>query len=164
MLSRRWFLQLVGAATGTVLVTKGAPATATTALSPSEPEAVEAEFVDDEEETSAPVLSHSRPTRLESFLRSRGIKPKHLAHDSGYSRAHLLKVRMGRIEPTLRCKVQVIASLRRLSRERVTMRDIFPDALLIFTSSTAGAPPRGRVSASRQRLLIAGRKGQRWSR
>ena len=43
------------------------------------------------------------PTRLETFIRSRGIKPAHLAKVSGYSRQHLLRIRMGRMDPTRRC-------------------------------------------------------------
>ena len=57
-------------------------------------------------------------TKLEEYLKRRGIKPAHLARESGYSRQHLLRVRMGRMEPTRRCIAAVVAAVRRLSRER----------------------------------------------
>jgi len=66
-----------------------------------------------------------KPTRLERYLKSRGIKPAHLARESGYSRQHLLRVRMGRMEPTRRCIAAIVAALRRLTRERVDACDVF---------------------------------------
>jgi len=65
------------------------------------------------------------PTRLETFLKSRGIKPAHLARESGYSRQHLLRIRMGRMEPTRRCIAAIVAASRRLSREPVRAADLF---------------------------------------
>ena len=64
-------------------------------------------------------------TRLETFLKSRGIKPAHLARESGYSRQHLLRIRMGRMEPTRRCIAASVAACRRLSRENVRAADLF---------------------------------------
>jgi CheY-like chemotaxis protein len=64
-------------------------------------------------------------TRLESFLKSRGIKPAHLARESGYSRQHLLRIRMGRMEPTRRCIAAIAAACRRLSGEGVRAADLF---------------------------------------
>jgi predicted transcriptional regulator len=64
-------------------------------------------------------------TRLESFLKSRGIKPAHLARESGYSRQHLLRIRMGRMDPTRRCIAAIVAACRRLSREQVRAADLF---------------------------------------
>jgi predicted transcriptional regulator len=64
-------------------------------------------------------------TRLETFLKSRGIKPAHLARESGYSRQHLLRIRMGRMEPTRRCIAAIVSACRRLSRERVHAEDLF---------------------------------------
>ena len=52
------------------------------------------------------------PTRLEQYLKTRGIKPAHLARESGYSRQHLLRIRMGRMEPTRRCIAAIIAAVR----------------------------------------------------
>lgn len=64
-------------------------------------------------------------TRLETYLKSRGIKPAHLARESGYSRQHLLRIRMGRMEPTRRCIAAIVAACRRLSREPVRATDLF---------------------------------------
>jgi predicted transcriptional regulator len=64
-------------------------------------------------------------TRLERFLKSRGIKPAHLARESGYSRQHLLRIRMGRMEPTRRCIAAITGACRRLSGEAVRASDLF---------------------------------------
>ncbi|HEX8619154.1 MAG TPA: hypothetical protein VF911_16350 [Thermoanaerobaculia bacterium] len=64
-------------------------------------------------------------TRLESFLKSRGIKPAHLARESGYSRQHLLRIRLGRMEPTRRCIAAIAAACRRLSGESVRASELF---------------------------------------
>ena len=65
------------------------------------------------------------PTRLEAYLKTRGIKPAHLARESGYSRQHLLRIRMGRMEPTRRCIAAIVAACRRLSHEHVRAVDLF---------------------------------------
>lgn len=65
------------------------------------------------------------PTRLETFIKSRGIKPAHLARESGYSRQHLLRIRMGRMEPTRRCIAAIAVACRHLSREAVKAADLF---------------------------------------
>lgn len=64
-------------------------------------------------------------TRLEHYLRSRGIKPAHLARESGYSRQHLLRIRMGRMEPTRRCIAAIVTACRKLTRENVRAIDLF---------------------------------------
>ncbi|HUP59964.1 MAG TPA: helix-turn-helix transcriptional regulator [Thermoanaerobaculia bacterium] len=64
-------------------------------------------------------------TRLERFLKSRGIKPAHLARESGYSRQHLLRIRMGRMEPTRRCIAAITGACRRLSGEVVRAAELF---------------------------------------
>ena len=64
-------------------------------------------------------------TRLETFIRSRGIKPAHLARESGYSRQHLLRIRMGRMEPTRRCIAAIASACRRLSGEGVRASELF---------------------------------------
>jgi len=65
------------------------------------------------------------PTRLEAYLKTRGIKPAHLARESGYSRQHLLRIRMGRMDPTRRCIAAIVAACRRLSHEHVRAVDLF---------------------------------------
>lgn len=64
-------------------------------------------------------------TKLETFIQSRGVKPAHLARESGYSRQHLLRIRMGRMEPTRRCIAAIVAAARRLTRESVRAADLF---------------------------------------
>jgi predicted transcriptional regulator len=64
-------------------------------------------------------------TRLETFLKSRGIKPAHLARESGYSRQHLLRIRLGKMEPTRRCIAAISAACRRLSGENVRASELF---------------------------------------
>ncbi len=64
-------------------------------------------------------------TKLEAFLKSRGIKPAHLAVHSEYSRQHLLRIRMGRMEPTRRCIKAIVSACRRLAGEPVTAADLF---------------------------------------
>ena len=65
------------------------------------------------------------PTRLETYMKSRGIKPAHLARESGYSRQHLLRIRMGRMEPTRRCIAAIVVACRRLANEHVRAVDLF---------------------------------------
>src|SRR5438094_250357 len=54
-------------------------------------------------------------TRLEAFLKSHRIRPAHLARESGYSRQHLLRIRMGRMEPTRACIAAIVSACRRLA-------------------------------------------------
>jgi predicted transcriptional regulator len=65
------------------------------------------------------------PSKLEAYLKSRGVKPAHLARESGYSRQHLLRIRMGRMEPTRRCIAAIVAACRKLSHEPVRAADLF---------------------------------------
>lgn len=64
-------------------------------------------------------------TKLEAYLKAKGIKPARLAQESEYSRQHLLRVRMGRMEPTRRCIKAIVAACRRLAREPVSAADLF---------------------------------------
>jgi hypothetical protein len=75
--------------------------------------------------------------RLERFLKSRGIKPAHLARESGYSRQHLLRIRLGRMTPTRRCVADIVRACRRLAREPVRASDLF-----VLTSADARAIER----------------------
>jgi len=65
------------------------------------------------------------PTKLEAFLKRHRIKPAHLARESGYSRQHLLRIRMGRMEPTRRCIAAIVSACRRLSRQPVHAEELF---------------------------------------
>lgn len=64
-------------------------------------------------------------TRLEAFLKSRSIKPAHLAKESGYSRQHILRLRQGRMEPTRPCIAALTAACRRLTGESVRASQLF---------------------------------------
>lgn len=64
-------------------------------------------------------------TKLERFLKSRRIKPAHLARESGYSRQHLLRLRKGRMEPTRRAIAAITSAARRLSHEPIHAQDLF---------------------------------------
>ncbi len=64
-------------------------------------------------------------TKLERFLKTRGIRPAHLARESGYSRQHLLRIRVGRMEPTRKCIAAITTACRRLSGENVRASDLF---------------------------------------
>ncbi len=119
--SRRGVLQLFAALTAAVpVLTRGASAPLLPASHAVSPETPAAE----------PVVGPSRPTPLESYLRSRSVRPAHLARECGYERAHLLRIRMGRIEPTPACAVGIVYALRRLAREVVVLADVFSPAIV----------------------------------
>ena len=106
--TRRSLLQLLG-------ITIGA-----TAVIPPHPDA--------EPSRDAPIEDEqllSSPTQLERFIRSHGIKPAHLARESGYSRQHLLRLRFARMRPSLTCIAALVIALRRLTNKRVTPDDLF---------------------------------------
>jgi hypothetical protein len=119
--TRRGVLQLFAALTVAVpVLARGASAPLLPASDTPSPETPAAELV----------VGPSRPTLLESYLRSRGVRPAHLARECGYERAHLLRIRMGRIEPTPACAVGIVYALRRLAREEVVLADVFPPTIV----------------------------------
>jgi predicted transcriptional regulator len=67
----------------------------------------------------------AKRTRLETFLKAHHIKPTDLARQSGYSRQHLLRIRMGRMEPTRRCIAAIVGAVRRITQEDVKPTDLF---------------------------------------
>src|SRR5438552_19193205 len=92
-------------------------------------------------------------TRLEQFIKSRGIKPAHLAAVSGYSRQHLLRIRMGRMEPTRRCIAAILAAIRILSgRDQLPITEVFSfeDGPLELNNRSGKA----RLEALRLRLKL----------
>ncbi|HEY0157845.1 MAG TPA: hypothetical protein VGF28_11215 [Thermoanaerobaculia bacterium] len=118
--TRRGVLQLFAALTATVpFLTRGASAPLLPPSGAPSPETAAAELV----------VGPSRTTLLESYLRSRGVRPAHLARECGYERAHLLRIRMGRIEPTPACAVRIVYALWRLVREPVMLTDVFPQVI-----------------------------------
>lgn len=106
--TRRSLLQVLGITIGAAAVIP-----ARLDVEPSTAEPIEAE---------QPLAS---PTRLERFIRSHGIKPAHLARESGYSRQHLLRLRFGRMRPSLTCIAALVIALRRLTNKRVSAEDLF---------------------------------------
>lgn len=114
--TRRGVLQLFAGLTATApFLTRGASAHLLPPSDAPSPETPIAELV----------VDRSRPTLLESYLRSRGVRPAHLARECGYERAHLLRIRMGRVEPTPACAVGIVYALRRLVGEPVVLTDVF---------------------------------------
>lgn len=109
--TRRNLLQLLGITIGAAVIP--ADPRHLHVVEPSGDEPIEAE------------QSLGTPTPLERFIRSHGIKPAHLARESGYSRQHLLRLRFGRMRPSLACIAALVIALRRLTNKRVTAEDLF---------------------------------------
>jgi hypothetical protein len=81
------------------------------------------------------------PTLLDQFLKARGVDPAHLARESGYSRQFLLKVRMGRIIPSLRCMGAIVAALVRITRGRLAAHQLLTPELLTAAQKSQLLPP-----------------------
>lgn len=64
-------------------------------------------------------------TQLELFIRAAAVKPAHLAREAGYSRQHLLRLRKGRMQPTLPCIVAIVTALGRLTGRNVNAGEVF---------------------------------------
>ena len=64
-------------------------------------------------------------TKLEAYLKRHRIKPIRLVRESGYSRVHLLMVRVGRIEPSRQCIAAITGAVHRLTGEQVKAIDLF---------------------------------------
>ncbi len=117
-LTRRGLLQMVSAIVATASFAARRPL--------FEPPADADEPLDlDIIEAESEISDRSCGSKLDAFLRSRGIKPAHLARESGYSRQHLLHVRFGHITPTRRCITDIVAACRRLARTPVHASDLF---------------------------------------
>ncbi len=107
--TRRSLLQLLGVTIGAAVI----PAYPHHDVQPLDDEPIE------------PGQPLSSPTRLERFIRSHGIKPAHLARESGYSRQHLLRLRFGRMRASLTCIAALVIALRRLTQRHTTAEDLF---------------------------------------
>ena len=57
-------------------------------------------------------------TKLETYIKAKGIKPAHLAKKSGYSRHHLLRLRKGEMRGTEGSISAVTNACRRLAHDR----------------------------------------------
>jgi predicted transcriptional regulator len=64
-------------------------------------------------------------TKLEAFSQTHSIKPADLARTAEYSRQHLLRVRLGKQEPTRRCIKAITQACSALSRKKVKAADLF---------------------------------------
>jgi len=64
-------------------------------------------------------------TKLEAFIKARKLKPLRIAFEADYSRQHLLRIRMGKMEPTRKCIKAITAAIRKLTGEPVTASDLF---------------------------------------
>jgi tetratricopeptide (TPR) repeat protein len=64
-------------------------------------------------------------TRLEIFRLSRGISPEALNGECSYSRQHILRVRLGRHEPSRDFIAATVSAMRRLSLEDVRADDLY---------------------------------------
>ena len=64
-------------------------------------------------------------TRLEWFIRTRGLKPRHLAREAGISRQHLYRLRQGQGQPTSATIASLRGACARLLRKRVSVHDLF---------------------------------------
>jgi hypothetical protein len=117
-LTRRGLLQMVSAIVATASFAAHRPLFGPVA---DADEPIDLEII----EAEPAMADRARGAKLEAFLRSRGIKPAHLARESGYSRQHLLRIRIGRIEPTLNCMADIVSACRRLAREPVRASDLF---------------------------------------
>lgn len=64
-------------------------------------------------------------TRLERFLRSRGITYNDVEREANYTRQSLLRIRLGRSEPRRDSIARIVSALRRLTLEPVDAEDVF---------------------------------------
>jgi hypothetical protein len=117
-LTRRGLLQMVSAIVATASFAARRPLFGQAA---DADEPIDLEIIEDE----PTMADRAGGAKLEAFLRSRGIRPAHVARESGYSRQHLLRIRLGRIEPTRRCIADIVSACCRLAREPVRASDLF---------------------------------------
>jgi hypothetical protein len=117
-LTRRGLLQMVGAIVATASFAARRPLFGSIA---EDDAPLDAELIEDEPF----ITDHAGGARLEQFLRSRGIKPAHLARESGYSRQFLLLLRFGRVEATSRCIAHIVRACQRFVREPIHASDLF---------------------------------------
>jgi len=71
------------------------------------------------------VVEIRQATRLEWFIRTRGLKPAHVAEEAGITRQQLLRLRKGKARPTSETIASVRRACARLLRKRVSVHDLF---------------------------------------
>lgn len=64
-------------------------------------------------------------TRLESFIRARGLKPAHIAREAGCSRKHLYSMRNGLTEPTRPMMQKIARAVGSLLGQKVRVAQLF---------------------------------------
>ena len=64
-------------------------------------------------------------TRLEWFIRTRGLKPAEVAEEADISRQHLLRLRKAQAKPGSDVMVRIRRACSRLLRKPVAMGDLF---------------------------------------
>lgn len=102
-------------------------------------------------------------TRLEVFIRSRGIRPMALADECGYHRSHVLRIRNAESEPTRDAIAKIVSALRRLTLEDVRAEAVFeliaeesgPWHKRRATSSFVHEAAQFKVERDRARRLLA---------
>jgi uncharacterized membrane protein len=82
-------------------------------------------------------------TRLGRFITTNGIRIVTLARESGYSRQHLRRLRLGEAEPTRHAMVQITKACRRILTRAVEITDLFD----LGDDDALDAAPRGGVEA-----------------
>jgi tetratricopeptide (TPR) repeat protein len=96
-----------------------------------------------------PGASTNRRTTLLEITRVRwGVELSELIRETGYSRAHLLRVRNAEIEPSRDLIAAVVSALRHL-----TLRDVRADDVFELTVEESGAwarPRRGQITEARR--------------
>jgi DNA-binding phage protein len=58
-------------------------------------------------------------------MRTRGLKPRHVAQEAEISRQQLLRLRKGTAHPTSDTMARVRRACSRLTRKRVSIHDLF---------------------------------------
>jgi transcriptional regulator with XRE-family HTH domain len=64
-------------------------------------------------------------TRLESYMKEWGVMPTAFAKRSGVSRAHLLRLRRGEMEPTRRIMIALAEAASKMQHKTVYVVELF---------------------------------------
>jgi len=64
-------------------------------------------------------------TKLERFIKANDLRPAQIARETGISRQYLLRVRMGRMDPTRLTMVRIAGGCARILRRDVPVRKLF---------------------------------------
>ena len=89
-------------------------------------------------------------TRLESFIRANGIKPSALTRIAGVSRQHLLRLRMGKMDPTRRVMARITMASAILLGRLVSHGEVF-EIWDIGLKRTRTRPQKTRRKATRRK-------------